>query len=84
MRKPPPPNTSEELRLKRLISARGLATRYGIHLRSVARWVARGVIPPPDQIICDRRYWLVSSLDEADRKNTVNTAKGTAPNHAAP
>ena len=47
-----------ELRLKRLISARGLATRYGIHLRSVARWVARGVIPPPDQIICDRRYWL--------------------------
>jgi hypothetical protein len=75
MRKPTEPNTSEELRLKRLISARGLASRYGIHLRSISRWIARGVIPPPDQIICDRRYWYVETLDAADRARTV--AAGT-------
>ena len=63
MKKPTEPSP-DEVRLKRLINARGLANRYGIHLRSVSRWVARGVIPPPDQIIGDKRYWFVSVARE--------------------
>jgi hypothetical protein len=63
----------------RLIPAPAVAGRYGIHLRSISRWVARGVIPPPDQIINDRRYWFLETLERADRQRTVERA---AKNHA--
>jgi hypothetical protein len=70
---------------QRLVPARGVASRYGIHLRSIARWVARGVIPPPDQVICDRRYWYVEALDQADRRRTIEAgAKGQAASHHSP
>ena len=67
-------NPTEEARLKRLIGARGLATRYGIHLRTIARWVSRGVIPPPDQYILSRRYWTLGNLEAFDRRRTVEAA----------
>jgi hypothetical protein len=60
---------------KQLIQARGVATRYGIHLGSISRWIARGVIPPPDQIICRRRYWFLTTLEAVDRRHTVEHAK---------
>ena len=59
----------------RLASARAVADRYGIHLRSVSRWVARGVIPPPDAIILDRRYWRLETLEQADRERTVEAGR---------
>jgi hypothetical protein len=65
----------------RLLSAPAVAARYGVHLRSVSRWVARGVIPPPDQIICARRYWFLETLERADRRRTVEAA---AKSQAAP
>ena len=58
----------------RLIGARGVADRYGISLRSVDRWLARKVIPSPDRVINSRRYWLLSSLDAADRQHTASAA----------
>jgi hypothetical protein len=58
----------------RLVPARGVAERYGVHLRSVSRWVARGVIPPPDQVINDRRYWFLETLERADRRRTIESA----------
>ena len=70
-----------------LIPARAVAGRYGIHLRSVSRWVARGVIPPPSEIINNRRYWHPDVLDAADRRRTIEAgAKGPTanPNPAAP
>jgi hypothetical protein len=57
-----------------LLPARAVATRYGVHLRSISRWVARGVIPPPDEVINDRRYWLLETLEKADRRRTVEAA----------
>jgi hypothetical protein len=70
---------------QRLVPARGVASRYGIHLRSIARWVTRGVIPPPDQVICDRRYWYVEALDQADRRRTIEAgAKGQPASHHSP
>jgi hypothetical protein len=59
---------------RRLVQARGVATRYGIHLGSVSRWIARGVIPPPDLILNDRRYWYLASLESAERRNAVEHA----------
>jgi hypothetical protein len=63
----------------RLLSAPAVAERYSIHLRSVSRWVARGVIPPPDERILDRRYWRLSTLEQADRRRTIETAAKHSP-----
>jgi DNA-binding transcriptional MerR regulator len=57
-----------------LISARGVADRYGISLRSVDRWLARKVIPPASRIINTRRYWRLADLEAFDRASTVNAA----------
>jgi len=59
---------------RRLIPSRAVAERYGVHLRSVARWMARGVIPPPDQTINGRHYWYLETLEEADRQRTIQAA----------
>lgn len=58
----------------RLLSAPAVAQRYSVHLRSISRWVARGVIPPPDQRINDRRYWREATLEQADRQRTIDSA----------
>lgn len=59
-----------------LLPARAVAERYSVHLRSVSRWVARGVIPPPDLTICARRYWRLETLEQADRRRTIECAAG--------
>jgi hypothetical protein len=70
---------------RQLLSARRVADRYSIHIRSIARWVVRGVIPQPDETICGRRYWYAASLDAADRRRTVEAGKAiTASNHTSP
>jgi len=61
-----------------LIPARAVADRYGIHLRSISRWIERAVIPPPDQIINDRRYWFLATLEQADRRRTVEAGARSA------
>jgi DNA-binding transcriptional MerR regulator len=58
------PNTA------RLVPARAVAERYGIALRSVDRWLAKEVLPPPDRVINKRRYWLLENLERADRAHT--------------
>jgi DNA-binding transcriptional MerR regulator len=56
----------------RLVSARAVADRYGISLRSVDRWLSKKVIPPPDRVINNRRYWYLASLERADRLHTAS------------
>ncbi len=56
----------------RLVGARAVAQRYNITLRTIDRWLARAIIPPPDRVINNRRYWLLTSLEEADRKHTLD------------
>jgi hypothetical protein len=69
---------------RKLLSARRVADRYSVHIRTLSRWVARKVIPPPDQIIADRRYWLQETLDQADRARTIAAGKGEPANPPAP
>jgi hypothetical protein len=63
---------------RRLLSARGVASRYGVHLGSLSRWIASGVIPPPDTYINRVRFWFVESLDAADRRRAAEHAAGKA------
>jgi hypothetical protein len=79
---PPIPPDQVSTYYRRLLSARRVADRYSIHIRSIARWVARGVIPPPDETILSRRYWYVETLDAADRKRTVEAGTRTQPAHS--
>jgi hypothetical protein len=48
-------------------------------LRTVSRWVARGVIPPPDEVINERRYWLLTTLEQADRRRTIEAGARLSP-----
>ena len=72
---PPIPDTQVSPRETRPIPARGVADRYAINLRSVSRWVARGVLPPPDLVILDRRYWYLDTLETADRERTIEAGR---------
>ena len=65
--------------VRRLLSARRVAERYSVHIRSLARWVARGIIPPPDQLIAERRYWYEDTLEAADRQRTREAALRPVP-----
>ena len=72
---------------RRLLSARRVADRYSVHIRTLARWTARGVIPPPDEVIAGRRYWHEHELEAADRRRTIEAGKdypASNPNPAAP
>jgi DNA-binding transcriptional MerR regulator len=61
---------------KRLITTRAVAERYGgCHPRTVKRWWARGVIPPPDQTINGRHYWYEDGLDRHDRERVADRVK---------
>jgi hypothetical protein len=60
---------------RRFISTSMVAQRYGVHLRSIARWVARGVIPPPDLTINHRHYWDQAALDRHERERIAERAK---------
>jgi hypothetical protein len=59
---------------KQLLPARRVAERYQVHLGSIGRWVATGIIPPADVIINRRRYWDVETLNRADRQRVVERA----------
>lgn len=60
----------------RLVGVRTVCERYSVSLRSIDRWLAKKILPPPDRIINSRRYWLLSSLEAADRQHTLDAAGG--------
>ena len=59
----------------RYVSTRGVTERYDdISLRTLRRWLLRGVIPPPDLTIHGRKYWRVETLEQNDRQRTMEAA----------
>jgi hypothetical protein len=53
----------------------GLVARYGRGRRQLKRWVDEKILPPPDAIINNHPFWRDSTLDAADRANTVAAGK---------
>ena len=47
-----------------------LALRYNRGRRQIKRWIADGVLPPPDLTVHNHEAWRETTLDEADKKNT--------------
>lgn len=81
---PPVPVDQVSTYDRQLLSARRVATRYGVHIRTLSRWVARKVIPLPDVLIGERKYWYADSLDAADRKRTIEAGAKAQPAISAP
>jgi hypothetical protein len=60
---------------KKFIGKRQVAVRYGNRaVRTIERWVATRVLPPPDQVINSRWYWTEETLDAHDRQRTIASA----------
>jgi hypothetical protein len=57
---------------RRGVPTRGMCIRYGVkHPRTIRRWEIQGVIPPPDFVINNRKYWWESTLDQHDRRTVA-------------
>jgi DNA-binding transcriptional MerR regulator len=69
---PPVPPTQTSPYLLQLLGARAVASRYNVALRTLDRWLAREILPPPARVINNRRYWLLADLEAADRQHTLN------------
>jgi hypothetical protein len=60
---------------KRYVGIRAVRRRYGdCSARTIDRWVKAGVLPAPDQVINNRRFWSEDGLDRHDRRRTVEAA----------
>jgi hypothetical protein len=53
----------------------GLEARYGRGRRQLKRWVDEKILPPPDAIINNHPFWKDSTLDAADKANTIAAGK---------
>jgi hypothetical protein len=65
---------------KRALDKRGLGRRYGgRHPRTMDRWKKAQKLPPPDAIINDIEFWYEETLDQFDRKSTIERAAANTP-----
>ena len=68
--------------LKRRLPTRQVCLRYGVSSRTVRRWEIQKVIPSPDFVINERKYWLESTLDEHDRRTVAARGGSVGQRHA--
>jgi DNA-binding transcriptional MerR regulator len=62
-------NKYKEQRSKRRLSTRAMCERYGVVDRTIDRWSAAGILPPP-LVINRRRYWDEDELEQRERDMT--------------
>lgn len=63
----------EEIDPNCFYDAKYLSRRWGIHLVSVWRWVAKGVLPKPSRIGPNTSRWLGRVILEFERSRTANS-----------
>lgn len=56
---------------RRYLKKRAVALRYGSSLKTVDRWVADRIIPPPAFEINGLDFWAEDQLDECDRERAA-------------
>jgi DNA-binding transcriptional MerR regulator len=50
---------------KRKLTSRMLCERYGVVVRTIDRWTAAGILPPP-MVINGCRYWDEEQVEQMD------------------
>ena len=56
---------------QRRLPTRLVCIRYGVSSRTVRRWEIQKVIPAPDFVVNERKYWWESTLEEHDRRTVA-------------
>ncbi len=59
-------NTSTGTSGKIYRSSGRVAERYGRCVRTINRWLASGILPPPDIVVNKRRLWSDETLNQFD------------------
>jgi hypothetical protein len=49
------------------LTKRQLRDRYKKSSKTIREWELNGVLPPPDTLIAGRKYWKLSTLEQAER-----------------
>jgi hypothetical protein len=57
-----------ETQTKKLIRNQDLVARYQKTQRTLDRWKADGILPPPDVIIHDVPYWYPETIERNERE----------------
>jgi prophage regulatory protein len=60
--------------MRQFASDQQLAERYGVSRKTIWRWTARGLLPPPVQLSPGCTRW---ALDEIDRRDAERKAQST-------
>jgi len=61
--------------MQRYVSDAQLAERYGVSRSTIWRWVARDLLPPPEQLSPGTTRWR---LDEIERRDAERQMQGAA------
>jgi DNA-binding transcriptional MerR regulator len=61
----------------RKLTARSLADRYGISLKTIDRWTEAGILPRPMRVN-RRRFWDATELEAFDRSRLDPQTNSTA------
>ena len=72
-----PRKPAEQAPIDRYRDMSGLKARYPRDRKTLKRWVAEGILPPPDLVVANKLFWKESSLNEADKKNTIQAGATT-------
>jgi hypothetical protein len=54
--------------IRQLLRNEHLVKRYGRSQRTLDRWKARGVLPPPDMVINGIAYWYPETIEQNERE----------------
>jgi hypothetical protein len=64
-------------RKKKYLWMPDLEVRYNRGRRQLKRWKATGILPPPDLVVNNHEAWEEATLDENDRRHTVEAGATT-------
>jgi hypothetical protein len=70
----PMPKTSTELDSLKMLGAKAVADDFGCVIRTIDRWIERGVFPKEDMRIFRRRFWSAATVARVKREFMRETA----------
>jgi hypothetical protein len=56
----------------RYLGRTDVGRRYNRCTRTIKRWEDVKILPPPDLIVGERKFWAETTLDEHDHKTTTS------------
>jgi predicted DNA-binding transcriptional regulator AlpA len=61
---------------RRKLTSRMLCEKYGVVVRTIDRWLATGILPPP-LVINNIRYWDEGEIEQRERERMLSPTNRT-------